>query len=231
MLHWTSSQYLKLDTITIVNPVNISNKYSLNTNTPLHCSISRLTLTDDDVVAVMTVDHNLGELIMFKLILNQKSLNVLSVNTVTIRYLKMLHINDCTFTDHYAHYVASLITNNATTIQSFSMTSCQMSINQKMMITKALCKLNIISLQYLNIKDILYDTKFENFTKPSFTNINYENIILRAGMTDHSNLIISKLVLNHTTLRELKSNLKLIKGVIHLTINDCTLSRVTLAVH
>ena len=40
-------------------------------------------------------------------------------------------------------------------------------------------------------------------------------------MTDHSNLIISKLVINRITLRELKSNLKLIKGVIHLTINDC----------
>ena len=211
-------QYLKLDTITIANP---RNKYSLNTNTPLHCNVSKFTLTDNDVVAVMTVDNNLGELIMFKLILNQNSLEVLSTNTVTIRYLKILYIQDCTFTDHYADYVASLITNNATTIQSFSLTSCQMSMKQKMMITKALCKLNIISLQYLNIKDIFYDTKLDNFTKPSFTNTNYKKIILTAVMTDHSNLIISKLVINHTTLRELKGNLNLIKGVIHLTINDC----------
>ena len=211
---------MKLDTITIANPVTMTNKYSLNINTPLHCNVLRVTLTDNDVVAVMTVDHKLGELIMFKLILNQKSLRVLSVNSTTIRYLKILHIQDCTFTDNYAHYVASLITNNAATIQSFSLKSCQMSINQKMMITKALCKLNIISLQYLNIKDNVYNTKLKNFTKPSFTKTSYENIIA-AAMTDHVSLIISKLVINQTTLRELKSNLKLIKGVIHLTINEC----------
>ena len=211
-------QYLNLDTITIAIPINVTNKYSLNTNTPLHCNVSKLTLTDDDVVTVMTVDHKLGELIMFKLILNQKSLRVLSVNSTAIRYLKILHIQDCTFTDHYAHYVASLITNNAATIQSFSLTSCRMSIKQKMMITKALCKLNIISLQYLNIKDIVYNTKPEN-SKPTFININYKDIIT-AVMTDHVNLIISILVINQTTLRELKGNLKLIKGVIHLTIND-----------
>ena len=212
-------QYLKLDTITIGNP---RNKYSLNViNTPLHCSVSKLTLTDDDDgVAVMTVDHNLGELITFKLILNSNNLKVLSTNAVTIRYLMVLYIQDCILTDHYAHYVASLITNNATTLQSFSLTSCQMSIKQKMMITKALCKLNIISLQYLNIKDNIYNTKLENYTKPSFTNTSYEDIIT-AALTDHINLIISKLVINQTTLRELKSNLKVIKGVIHLTINDC----------
>ena len=214
-----NKQYLNLDTITIGNPVNISNKYSLNTNTPLHCNVSKLTLTDNDVVAVMTVDHNVGELIVFKLILNQNSLKVLSANTVAIRYLKLLHIQDCTFTDHYAHYVASLITNNATTIQSFSLASCQMSIKQKMIITKALCKLNIILLQYLNIEDIVHNTKLENFTKPSFINTNYKNmIIITAAMTDHINLIISKLVLNQITLTGL--NLKLIKGVIHLTIKD-----------
>ena len=90
-----------------------------------------------------------------------------------------------------------------------------------MMITKALCKLNIISLQYLNIKNNVYDTNPENFTKPSFTTTNNYMDIITAAMTDHSNLIISKLVINRITLREIKSNLKLIKGVIHLTINDC----------
>ena len=212
-------QYLKLDTITIANP---RNKYeSLNTNSPLHCSVSKLTLTDNDVVAVMTVDNNLGELIMFKLILNQDSLQALSANSVTIRYFKILHIQDCTFTDHYAHYVASLITNNATTIQSFSLTSCQMSIKQKIMITKALCKLNIISLQYLNIKDIVYNAELnttENFTNPN-TNCKLTDDIITAAMTDHANLIISKLVINPKTLAELKSNLK--AGIIHLTINNC----------
>ena len=197
----------------------MSNKYSINPNTPLHCSVSKLTLTDTDVVAVMTVDHNLGELIMFKLILNQKRLKVLSTNAVTIRYLKILHIHYCNFTDHYAHYVASLITNNAATIQSFTLTSCQMSMKQRMIITKALCKLNIILLQYLKIRDIFCNPKL-NLTKPRFTYTNYEDIITTA-VTDHINLIISKLVINQTTLRELKSNLKLIKGVIHLTINDC----------
>ena len=215
-------QYLKLDTITITNP---RNKYSLNTlsNTPLHCNVSKLTLTDNDVVAVTTVDNNLGELIMFKLILNQKSLKVLSVNAVTIRYLKVLHIQDCTFTDYYAHYVASLITNNATTIQSFSLISCRISMKQKMMITKALCKLDIILLQYLNIKDIVYNAEFstiENFTKPN-TNCKLTDDIIAAAMTDHINLMISKLVINPETLAELKSNLNAIKGVIHLTINDC----------
>ena len=213
-------QYLNLDTIAIVSPVNVTSKYSLNTSTPLRCNVSKLTLTDNDVVTVMTVDNNLGELIMCKLILNQKSLEVLSVNSIAIRFLKILHIQDCTFTDYYAHYVASLITNNAATIQSFSLTSCQMSIKQKMMITKALCKLNIISLQHLNIRGNVYNTKLENFTKPSSTDTNYGKIIT-AVMTDHVNLIISKLVINQTTLIELKSNLKLIKGVIHLTINDC----------
>ena len=216
-------QYLKLDTITIGNPENVSNKCSLNTNTPLRCNVSQLTLTDNDVVAVMTVENKLGELITFKLILNQNNLKVLSTNSISIRYLKILHIQDCNFTDHYAHYVASLITNNATTIQSFSLTSCKMSIKQKMMITKALYKLDIILLQYLNIKDILYNAELsitENFTKPN-TNCKLTNDIITAVMTDHINLIISKLVINPETLAELKSNLILIRGVNHLTINDC----------
>ena len=209
-------QYLKLDTITIANP---RNKYSLNANTLLHCNVSKLTLTENDVVAVTTVDNNLGELIMFKLILNQNSLKVLSANTVTIRYLKVLHIQDCTFTDYYAHYVASLITNNATTIQSFSLISCQMSMKQKMIITKALCKLDIILLQYLKIKDIVYNAELsttENFTKPN-TNCKLTDDIIRAAMTDHIRFIISKLVINPETLAEID----VIKGVIYLTINDC----------
>ena len=231
-------QYLKLDTITIANQ---RNKHSLNTNTPLRCSVSKLTLTDDDVVAVMTVDHNLGELITFKLILNSNNLKVLSTNAITIRYLMVLHIQDCVFTDHYAHYVASLIINNATTIQSFSLTSCQMSMKQKMMITKALCKLNIISLQYLNIKDIVYNaelsttenfiesdtnwfddifynTDLESVSNLGFTNTNCKltDDIITAAMTDHTNLIISKLVINPETLPYLNA----IKGVIHITMND-----------
>ena len=208
-------QYLKLDTIIVANP---RNKYSLNTNTPLHCNISKLTLTDNDVVAVMTVDNNLGELLMFKLILNPNNLKVLSTNAVTIRYLMVLHIQDCSFTDCYAHYVASLITNNVTTIQNFSLTSCQMSIKQKMMITKALCKLNIISLQYLNIKDIVYNeelSKTENFSKPN-TNCKLTDDIITAAMTDHTNLMISKLVINPEALAYLNA----IKGVIHITMND-----------
>ena len=217
-------QYLKLDTLTIANP---RNKYLLSTDTPLYCNVSKLTLTDGDVAAVMTVDLSLGELIIFKLILNQKRLKLLSNNSVTIRYLKILHIQDCTFTDHYAHYVASLIINNATTIQSFSLTSCQMSINQKMMITKALCKLNIISLQYLNIKDNVYNVELsttENFTKPGFTNTNFKlsDDIITVLMSDHMNLIISKVAINLDILTELKSDLlNLIKGVIQLTINNC----------
>ena len=239
-------QYLKLDTITIVNP---RNKYSLNTSTLLCCSVSKLTLTDNDVVAIMTVDHNPGELIAFKLTLTSNNLKVLSTNAVTIRYLMVFRIQDCIFTDYYTHYVASLITNNAATIQSFSLTSCQMSINQKMMITKALCKLNIISLQYLNIKDNVYNTKLsttENFiesntncklhdifhntdlrTTESVTNLGFTNTnckltynVITATITDHTNLIISKLVLNPETLAELKSDLYVIKGVIHITMND-----------
>ena len=216
-------QYLKLDTITIANPENVSNKCSLNTNTLLRCNVSKLTLTDNDVVAVMTVENKLGELITFKLILNQNNLKVLSTNSISIRYLKILHIQDCNFTDHYAHYVASLITNNATTIQSFSLTSCQMSIKQKMVITKALYKLDIILLQYLNIKDIVYNAELsttENFTKPN-TNCKLTDDIITAVMTDHINLVISKLVINPETLAELKSDLILIRGVIHLTIIDC----------
>ena len=215
------NQYLKLDTITISNPMNISNKYSLSTNTSLHCNVSKLTLTDNDVVAVMTVDNRLGELIMFKLILNQNSLNVLSTNAVTIRYLKVLHIQDCTFTDYYAHYVASLITNNATTIQSFSFTSCQMSMKQKMIIAKAMYKLDIYLLRYLNIKDILYSAELRAIE--SFTNTNYKltDDIIAAVMTDHNYLIISKLVINPEALVELNRNLILIRGVIHLAINDC----------
>ena len=207
---------MKLDTITIGNS---RNKYSLNTNTLLDCNVSKFTLGENDVVAVTSVDNNLGGLIMFKLILNPNNLRVLSTNAVTIRYLKALHIQDCTFTDYYAHYVASVIRNNATTIQSFSLTSCQMSIKQKMMITKALCKLDIILLQYLNIKDIVYNAELsttENFTKPN-TNCKLTNDIITAVMTDHINLMISKLVINPETLAELS----VIKGVIHLIINDC----------
>ena len=213
-------QYLKFGTITF------SDKYLLNANT-LHCNTSKFNLTDDDVVAVMTVDNNLGEFTMFKLMLNQNSLKVLSTNTVTVRHLKVLHIQDCIFTDYYARYVAFLITSNATTIQSFSLTSCQMSMTQKIIIIIALCKLDIIFLQYLNIRDILHiDNETTANLKSSFTKINCKltDDIVTAVVTDHTSLKISKLVINQNTLAELKRSMKLIKGVIHLTLNGYTFS-------
>ena len=200
---------------------NITVKHSLNT--PLHCNVSKFTLTDNDVVAVMTVDNYLGEFIMFKLMLNRDNLYVLSTNGVTIRYLKTLHIQDCNFTDYYAHYVAFLITNNATTIQSLTLTSCKMSIKQKMILTKALYKLDVLLLQHLNICNFPYadDEITKNFNYNfSKTNCRLTAVIMISVMTDHVNLRISRLVLNQTTLAELK-NLKSIKGVIHLKINDC----------
>ena len=54
-------------------------KHSLNAL--LHCNKSKFNLTDD-VVAVMTVNNYLGEFSMFKLIVNQSSLKVLSTNAV-----------------------------------------------------------------------------------------------------------------------------------------------------
>ena len=212
-------QCLKFDTITVTDI-----KYSPNAS--LHCNKSKFKLTDDDVVAVMTVNNNLGELIMFKLVLNQNRLNVFSTNAVTIRYLKVFHIQDCIFTDYCARYVAFLITNNATTIQSFSLISCQMSTKQKMIITKALYKLDVILLQHLNIRDILYFDDVIHVTtanlKYSYTKTNCEltDDIITAVVTDHINFNIPKLVVNQNTLAKLKSNLKLIKGIIHLTIND-----------
>ena len=220
-------QYLKLDTITVTNPINKSIKHSLNRNTSLHCNTSKCNLTDDDVVAVITVDHNLRELIMFKLILNQNNLKVLGANRVTIRYLKILHIQDCIFTDYYCHYLTFLIGTNATTIQSISLTACQMSIKQKMIITKALCRLNIILLQHLDVKDNLYIDDMKHETSASLkscfteTNCKLTDDFIRAVMTDLISLKISKLVLNQHTLAELKGSLKLMKGVIHLTINYC----------
>ena len=208
-----TAMYLQFDTITVTD-------VKCSPNDSIH---SKLTLTDIDVVAVMTVDNYLGELIMLKLILNQESLNLLSANAVTIRYLKILHIQDCTFTDYYAHYVASLITNNATTIQSFSLTSCRMSIKQKMIITKASYKLDVLLLQHLNICNFPYyvdkitkNVQY-NFSK---TNCRLTDVIMITVITNHCNLRISRLVLNQTTLAELKI-LKLIKRVIHLTIDDC----------
>ena len=225
-------QYLKLDTITIANSINMTNQYSLNTNIPLHCSVSKLTLTNNDVVAVMTVDNNLGELIMFKLIVDQDSLTVLSTNTVTIRYLKILHIQDCTFTDYDAHYVAFLINTNAATIQNFNFTSCKLSISQKAIICKALCKLNITLLLHLNIREMTYremtytDVKNETNKSLRYANCKLNDNIVAAVMTDHTNLFISKLVLNHETLPELKGSLNLIKGVTYLTIDGYALNDV-----
>ena len=193
-------QCLKFDTITVTDV-----KHS--PNTLIHCNESKFTLTDNDVVAVMTVDNNLGELIMFKLILNHNNLNVLSANAVTIRYLKTLHIQDCTFTDYYAHYVASLITNNARTIQSFSLTSCQMSIKQKMIIAKALYKLNIVLLQQLDIRGILYSNNEDKATECSlFTTRSYKltDEIITAAMIGNKSLRISKLLINQSTLVELR---------------------------
>ena len=220
-------QYLKLDTITIANSINMTNQSSLNTNIPLHCNLSKLTLTDNDVVAVMTVDNNLGELIMFKLIVDQDSLTVLSTNTVTIRYLKILHIQNCTFTDYDAHYVAFLINTNAATIQNFNFTSCKLSISQKAIICKALCKLNITLLLHLNIREITYtDVKNETNKSLRYTECKLNDDIVAAVMAHHTNLFISKLVLSHETLPELKGSLNLIKGVIHLAIDDDALNDV-----
>ena len=210
-------QYLKFCTITI------SDKTSTVQNlvTSLHYT-SKYNLTDNDVVAVMTVDHNLGELIMFKLILNQKSLKLLSNYTVTIKYLKILYIQDCTFTDYYAHYVASLLTNNATTMQSFSLTSCKMSIKQKTIINKALCKLNSTLILYLNIENICYIDKEKNETKLAKTNCKPTYDIITAVTTDENipRLIrIPSLVIYQRTLMKLTK--LLIKGLIYLNIKDC----------
>ena len=213
-------QCLNLDMITI----------KLSPDSSFHCNKSTFNLTDDDVKTVMTVDNNLGELIMFKLILNQKSLYVLSTNAVTIRYLKVLHIQGCTFTDYYAHYVASLITNNATTIQNFSLTSCQMTNTQKVLIVKSLHKLDIALLQYLNIRDNLCsgvaDFKIIASLKHSFTKTNCrltDNIVI-AAMRNHKNLIISNLVINQNTLTEL--NVNLINGVSHLRTKNISITGV-----
>ena len=208
----------KLGTIGIINK---KNKCSLTTNTSIHCNVP---LTYNDVVAVMNVDNNLGELIMFKLILNQNNLKVLSANNVMVRDLNLLQIKYCTFTDNYAYYVATLISNNLETIQCFSLKVCQMSIKQKMIITKALYKLDISALHHLNIRDIIYiddettaslDRIFANLK----TNCKLTDDIIKAVMTNHVNLVIPKLVINESTLTELKGSLQLIKGVTHLTIN------------
>ena len=140
----------QLGTIGIINKKNMR---SLTTNTSIHCNAP---LTDNDVVAAMNVDNNLGKLIMFKLILNQNNLKVLSANNVVVRDLNFLQIIDCTFTDNYAYYIATLISNNLETIQCFSLKVCRMSIKQKMIIFKALYELDIIGLHHLYIRDILY---------------------------------------------------------------------------
>ena len=212
----------ELGTITVTSPINKKNKYLPHINTSIYCNVS---LTDDDVLAVMTVDNDLKELIMFKLILKENSLKVLSANSVMVRGLTLLQIQHCTFTDNYAYYVATLITNNIETIKCFSLTVCQMSIKQKMIITKALYELDIILLQHLNIRDNIYTDDVETTAslKYFFTKANCKltDNIITAVMTDHNDIIISKLVINQNTLAALKSNLRITKGVIHLTINDC----------
>ena len=197
-------QCLKFDSITVTDI-----KHSPSTS--LHCKYN---LTDDDVVAVMIVNNYVGEFIMFKLIVNQNSLKVLSANTVTVRHLKVLHIKDCIFTDYYAHYVAFLITNNVATIQSFSLTSCEMSMIQRMIITEALSKLNI---QHLNIKNILYNNKeyeariclYSCFT---VTNCKLTDEIITAVMVSNKSLRISKLLINQSTLLELRKTLFVNQG-------------------
>ena len=209
----------QLGTITVTSPINKKNQYLLNTNTSVLYNVS---LTDDDVEAVLTVDNNIRELIMFKLILNQNNLKVLSDNNVVVRSLKLLQIQDCTFTDHYAYYVAALIANNLETIQCFSLTVCQISTKQNMIITKALYKLDIALLQHLNIRDIIYNDDVKHETTASLRN--YELVdIITAVMTDHINFIISKLVIKQNTLVQFtqKRILKLIKGVIYLTMKHC----------
>ena len=207
-------QCLKFDSITVTDI-----KHSPSTS--LHCKYN---LTDDDVVAVMIVNNYVGEFIMFKLIVNQNSLKVLSANTVTVRHLKVLHIKDCIFTDYYAHYVAFLITNNVATIQSFSLTSCEMSMIQRMIITKALCKLNIILLQHLNIKDILYSNEeyeaniclYSCFT---ITNCKLTDEIITAVMVSNKSLRISKLLINQSTLLELRKTLFVDQGNKKISLN------------
>ena len=222
-------QILNFDKITVTNPMNENIKHSLNSNTLLQYKFS---LTDNDVVAVMTVNGNLGELIMFKLIVNQDNLKVLSTNTVKIRYLKVFYIQNCTFTDHYTHYVASLITINAATIQSFSLTSCRMSIKQKMIITKALCKLNIIFLQHLDIRDILFidDVKHErnNITE---TSCKLTDDIVRAVSLPKYTLLLHnnhlKVILNAATDLVVNTIAALIanrKYVTSLSLRNCILN-------
>ena len=179
----------------------------------------RNTLNDIDVVAVMTVDNYLGEFIMYKLVLNQNTLKVLSANTVTIRGLKILQIRNCTFTDYYAYYVAYIITINAVTIWSFSLITCKMSIKQRMIIYEALFKLNVISLRNIRITDNSV-AKHETTKNVKYcfdkTNCKLTDDIITAVMTDNVNLKISNLIAG---LVEIRSNLHLIKGLIHLNIN------------
>ena len=214
---------LKLKTITVTNLGNKNIRHSLSTNTLVHCNASNFSLTDDDVVAVMTVDNNLGEFIMSKLILNQDNMKVLSINAITIRGLKLLHIENCTFTAYYADYMAYLITTNAATIQNFSLTACQMSVKQRKIIYKALCKLNILLFQHLKVTDILCIDEVKHETTENLkhffdkTNCTLTDDIIVAVMTNNVNLRISKLVVD---LLEMQKSLKLMKGIVHLNITD-----------
>ena len=219
-------QCLKVDKIVFTNPT--INKSITHTKTSLDCSASKFNLGNDDVVAVITADNNLGELIMLQLILNQDNLKVLSTNTVTIRGLTLFHIKECIFTDYYAHYVAYLITANAATIQSFSLTTSSMTIKQKAIVYKAICKLNIILLRYLKIGDLLCidEIKHEKneMLKYCFTKCNSKltNDIITATVKNDITLKISKLCITKSTLVELRKTLRLCKGlIINLKFHHC----------
>ena len=205
----------------------------LNINTitfsTLHLNSSKF--TDNDVVVILTVSDNLGELILDKLILNQNNLDLLSDKAISIRNLNLFHVKDCIFSAQNAHYVASLITNNATTIQSFSLIGCKMSVKHKTIILKAMCKLDIVLLEHLDIKNNIYIYNMEHLTilgnlKFDMNKVEHCKLtddIVAAVLAANFHLKLSKLVINQSTLKKLKKSLILIKGLNHLTIKECKL--------
>ena len=211
----TIMNYVQLAAILYMQQLQIT---VITDNNPesLKCSL------DTDMRAVTTEDNIIGELIVSKLILNQSRLQLLSKNNLMLKRLEIFHIHDCTLTNHDAYYVASLISNNATTIQSINLTGCKMSFQGKKMIHKAMCGLDITLLQYLSISNNSYVDQIQDHTTVKLTKKKHCQLtdsIISAVIVDSVNLKTSKLVINKGTLQKLIYSLNLIKGLVYLSID------------
>ena len=220
---------LQLNINIIISDTDLRQKF---TKYPL-----KFVLKNTDVVAISALTNNdsnlrLRELMLLKLVLKQSGLEQLRINNVAIRQVEVFHIEDCTFTDDDAYYVASLIYKNATTIQSFSMIACKMSFQGKKMIHRATCKLDIFLLHNLNISNNSFGDKVQG--KPTRSELEWSGInvvecrltdnIVAAVMTDENNLKMSKCIIDQSALQGLCKTLKLITGIIYLKITNCEIN-------